>query len=576
MKTQSRFVRTCGLVLALALVGPGLAWADGAHKADQGGNIQLGTSGGNIYNRSSAFCCSGTLGALVVDTDARQYVLSNNHVLAVTNTGTVGDPIIQPGMIDQSPVCAQDLPDTVATLTSFVPILFGNRASGPTNYVDAAIAEVVPGGVDPSGSILDIGPVSPNTLSASVGLGVQKSGRTTGHTAGVVAAVNVSVAVGYSKSCGSGGTNVAHYDGQIRITDGAFSAGGDSGSLIVENVASTPRAVGLLFAGSSTSTIANPIGLVLSELGVAMVGGTPPPPPPMGSIDGLVTDDADGTPIAGASVTTDTGQSGITDATGAYQILDVPTGTRTVIASASGYDASSVDALVNEDAATTVDFALVAAAEPPPPPPSGSQAIVECVEYSSTGGKNRDKHLNIGIRMQDDLGNPLAGVEVQILVALDSNSTWSTGTGAITDETGLARYTGKNAPNGTYVTTVTAIIGGPEFEGSTPTNSFTKGTDSAHADCRSGSSSQTSGLKGGGTPLASGGVGNAAAIQRRHNPDLFGLTGVVGTGISRDDAGRPVIEIYLDEERAGTRARIPAALEGVATRVLVTGPFVAY
>jgi hypothetical protein len=36
-----------------------------------------------------------------------------------------------------------------------------------------------------------------------------------------------------------------------------------------------PRAVGLLFAGSSSSTIANPIGRVLSLLNVSMAGGTP-------------------------------------------------------------------------------------------------------------------------------------------------------------------------------------------------------------------------------------------------------------------------------------------------------------
>src|SRR5437899_7852503 len=50
---------------------------------------------------------------------------------------------------------------------------------------------------------------------------------------------------------------------------------GDSGSLMVEDVATTPHAVGLLFAGTSVDAIANPIGQVLAFLGATMVSGGP-------------------------------------------------------------------------------------------------------------------------------------------------------------------------------------------------------------------------------------------------------------------------------------------------------------
>ncbi len=53
-----------------------------------------------------------------------------------------------------------------------------------------------------------------------------------------------------------------------------FSAGGDSGSLIVEDVATCPHAVGLVVAGSSTITIANPISDVLGAFGVSIGGCT--------------------------------------------------------------------------------------------------------------------------------------------------------------------------------------------------------------------------------------------------------------------------------------------------------------
>ena len=54
---------------------------------------------------------------------------------------------------------------------------------------------------------------------------------------------------------------------------GDFIAGGDSGSLMVQDAATNPKAVGLLFAGSSTTAVANPIDQVLSYVGSA-VGGT--------------------------------------------------------------------------------------------------------------------------------------------------------------------------------------------------------------------------------------------------------------------------------------------------------------
>ena len=53
---------------------------------------------------------------------------------------------------------------------------------------------------------------------------------------------------------------------QIIISDGTFSSGGDSGSLIVTDDGSA-NPVGLLFAGSPVDTIANPIDTVLTELG---------------------------------------------------------------------------------------------------------------------------------------------------------------------------------------------------------------------------------------------------------------------------------------------------------------------
>jgi hypothetical protein len=55
-------------------------------------------------------------------------------------------------------------------------------------------------------------------------------------------------------------------------TAAAFLNSADSGSLMVEDVPTNPRAIGLLYAGSSTDAIANPINQVLSFLGATVVG----------------------------------------------------------------------------------------------------------------------------------------------------------------------------------------------------------------------------------------------------------------------------------------------------------------
>lgn len=264
-------------LLLIAVVQPtAVADSGAAHQVVQARPIQLGTSGGNINDRSRLYCCSGTLGSLVEDSAGFQYILSNNHVLGRVNSGALGDDVNQPGQIDQN--CGQT--GIVADLSVFVPIKFKKGNNVPLNTVDCAIAAVRDGAVRVDGSILDIGPVSADIVGAFVGQSVQKSGRTTGWTSGSVAAVNVTVDVGYSAQCGGASNQIARFVNQIRVTPGTFSAGGDSGSLIVENgsVSPTdglPRAVGLLFAGSSTSTIANPIGPVLNSLNVTMAGAAP-------------------------------------------------------------------------------------------------------------------------------------------------------------------------------------------------------------------------------------------------------------------------------------------------------------
>jgi hypothetical protein len=125
------------------------------------------------------------------------------------------------------------------------------------------------------GAILEIGTIASSTVAAKLNQAVKKSGRTTGLTRSSVSGLNATISVAYDNECAGGAAFTKTFTGQIVISNkgSKFLDGGDSGSLMVEDAATNPRAVGLLYAGSSTSAIANPIGQVLSYVG-SKLGGT--------------------------------------------------------------------------------------------------------------------------------------------------------------------------------------------------------------------------------------------------------------------------------------------------------------
>lgn len=229
---------------------------------------------------------AGTLGCIVRDrTTGARLILSNNHVLANSNDAQAGDPIIQPGGADGGSVAN----DHIANLERFCTIDFGESSGSScgiastyanignafanflgsrhrvsvmqanpqaVNLVDAAVARPLVDG-DVLDEILNIGEIS-GTTEGVLGMQIRKSGRTTGYTTGVITTVEATVSVNY----GSG--RVATFENQL--ISGPMSEGGDSGSLIV--ALDTQEAVGLLFAGSTQSTIFSPIQAVLDCLNV--------------------------------------------------------------------------------------------------------------------------------------------------------------------------------------------------------------------------------------------------------------------------------------------------------------------
>jgi hypothetical protein len=258
----------------------------------QSGAINLGTSGGNANDSSTnasahtITCCGGTLGSLV-SRGGTLYILSNTHILGRSDLAQTGEAIVQPGLIDTA-TCTPSGARTVANLTAFY-----NLESGPAPKLDAAIAQVVPGNVDPNGNILYLGdradaagvpvPAPPHAgplVTAGLSMPVAKSGRSTGLTCSTVLALAVNVKVDYQKGCGTGATFSVNYTNQIDIAGGSFSAEGDSGSLIVSQDKANPLA--LLYAGSDTDTVGNPVLDILNFFGsggntVSFVGGAEHP-----------------------------------------------------------------------------------------------------------------------------------------------------------------------------------------------------------------------------------------------------------------------------------------------------------
>jgi hypothetical protein len=186
-------------------------------------------------------------------------ILSNNHVLADVNAGTAGDCVSQPGLADGGSCPG----DQVAVLERFVPISFSSA-----NFVDCATAWCWPdrvrrelvylSGVNPTHFRIGNTPMAP-----AVGLPVGKSGRTTQLTKGRITAVGATVNV----NMGAG--RVAQFRDQMSIQgdSGAFSQGGDSGS-VIWHWAQGVRPVGLLFAGGGGTTFANRMDRVLAAVDI--------------------------------------------------------------------------------------------------------------------------------------------------------------------------------------------------------------------------------------------------------------------------------------------------------------------
>lgn len=266
--------------------------------------VPPGVSVGNVR------ITAGTVG-FYANRNGEFVMVSNNHVLAASNDGVIGDDIIQPGKADGGFSGS----DRAARLSDYVTINFPGGGTFPPSPSDCdsfegrlmwaafhrfanhaaevydlpfklerrkskryrqvgvqAINQPTPNRVDCAMATMMGASAQLETLLiqrkwetldvAKLGDRVEKVGRTTEHTRGRVTLIDAAIQVNY------GTPGVAEFDGQIGIEAdaGEFSAGGDSGSSIFYE--GSPALIGLLFAGGGGQTFANPIHDVFRLLGL--------------------------------------------------------------------------------------------------------------------------------------------------------------------------------------------------------------------------------------------------------------------------------------------------------------------
>jgi hypothetical protein len=177
------------------------------------------------------------------------------------------------------------------------------------------------------------------------------------------------------------------------------------------------------------------------------------------AVTGLIAADfstyMDGTPVDGVEFK-DSGTPGIYTAELAIDHLGPGTYLVTVVVD-DGTRAGSGDS----------GFAIV---EPPSP---GAGVFVDEVTYTTSGGRNNDRHLHIHVWLVDDQEQPVSDAVVSIDLYRDG-SPFASGSGT-TGGDGRVSFTLNNAPSGFWSTIVTDVDAGSlEWDGDTPPNGFLK------------------------------------------------------------------------------------------------------
>ena len=224
---------------------------------------------------------AGTLGCLVRDAGGQLFGLTNNHVSGACSYAHSGLPVLAPGVLDVSP--NNPYPFTIGVHSRQLPMLTGDPSIvDHALNSDAALFQIVAANLvssmqrnhyDTPVSVMDIAP----------GMAIQKVGRTTGLSNGVVLAEVVGATPIYYSAAQYGFSGCVYFE-PLYVAFGLgdiFSDSGDSGSLVTHVDAQGARhAVGLVVGGCADSSAPGgkrslilPLRSILDRFNVTLVAG---------------------------------------------------------------------------------------------------------------------------------------------------------------------------------------------------------------------------------------------------------------------------------------------------------------
>jgi len=243
------------------------------------GRITCGSSISVGNNREA-----GTLGALLRDTKGKLYGLSCNHVTGGCSNARVGLPIVAPGILDVGSDVA--LPRTIGRHYRAMQFIAGDP-SAVANFrdnADAAIFSIEDDARHTSwqSDVTD----TPNSVKLpEEDMAVEKVGRTTGHTSGIIESqLSGAVRIDYKMTAYHSAEENTNFAGSIfyqplyiiRGKGQRFAGEGDSGALVFSREAGKPPfSVGIVIGGDPTNDVTYmlPLEPILKKLDCALVSG---------------------------------------------------------------------------------------------------------------------------------------------------------------------------------------------------------------------------------------------------------------------------------------------------------------
>lgn len=246
-----------------------------------------------IYSHKGRVCCgssiglgnqrnAGTLMALAKTADKQLLGISCNHVTGGCNTASVGTPIVSPGIQDVSPdqneIIVIGLHDSTGPMSQGLPQVFDISDNCDIAFFDINEADLVSSQQGEGQGAFDT-PIK--FAKVAEGLRVKKWGRSSGLTKGeVTKIVSEPESIEYNVISYYGPTSSQTFKGtvyfatiyeieSIGVSD--FSAGGDSGSLVVSDDDGQEKIVGILIGGNNLKSYVLPIETILKNRKISLL-----------------------------------------------------------------------------------------------------------------------------------------------------------------------------------------------------------------------------------------------------------------------------------------------------------------